>query len=171
MSKIADKNGLTNKYRSIDIGKRVVRRGRPRKHFSSSRRTKSSIDYSMTSSESKIAAIIIAVIAGIVLCCFLPIFIPIIVGALLMGVGDSLLKKIWQLPSGKWSAPASVGWMLLTGLGMIVTFILGLLILVGEMQFYAIIIAAVIYLILSALVLFRRYKKIQIKRQNGNEEI
>lgn len=33
MSKIADKHGLTNKYRPVGMGKRVVKRGRPRKHL------------------------------------------------------------------------------------------------------------------------------------------
>ena len=33
MARIADKHGLTNKYRPIGMGKRVVRRGRPRKYL------------------------------------------------------------------------------------------------------------------------------------------
>lgn len=33
MSKIADKHGLTNQYREVGIGKRVVKRGHPRKYL------------------------------------------------------------------------------------------------------------------------------------------
>ena len=33
MARIADKHGLTNKYRPIGLGKRVVKRGRPRKYL------------------------------------------------------------------------------------------------------------------------------------------
>ena len=33
MARISDKHGLTNEYREIGLGKRVVRKGRPRKHL------------------------------------------------------------------------------------------------------------------------------------------
>ena len=41
MSRIADKHGITNKYREVGIGKRVVKRGRARTTiFGSSKRRK-----------------------------------------------------------------------------------------------------------------------------------
>jgi len=41
MARIADKHGLTNKYRPSGMGKRVVRRGRSRKYLFGSPRRKS----------------------------------------------------------------------------------------------------------------------------------
>jgi hypothetical protein len=42
MSRIADKHGLTNNYRPIGTGKRVVRKGRPRKYLFGAPKRKSS---------------------------------------------------------------------------------------------------------------------------------
>jgi hypothetical protein len=164
MSRIADKHGLTNKYREVGIGKRVVKRGRPRTTiFGSSKRRKANV-VPVSENESKIIAIVIASIFSIVMCCFLPVFIPIFVGILVMGGGDAFLKKLWDLPNGKWSMPASLGWMLLTGLEMMVSFIMSILLLIGEMPAYILIIDVIVYVVLSILILERRYKKVLKKK-------
>lgn len=162
MSRIADKHGLTNKYRQAGMGKRLVRRGRPRKYlFGPPKRSKRSTTYYVSETYSKIAAIVLACIAGTLLCWFAPIFIPIVLGAVLMGVGDMVLKKIWNLPSGKWSAPASWGWMFLTGLEMIVSFFMGIFILMDEAPMFVLVVDVVVYALLSVLILHRRHKKLQ----------
>lgn len=163
MARIADKHGLTNKYRQMGTGKRVVRRGRPRKYIFGAPTRKRSTTYYVSETDSKIAAISLACIAGVILCWFAPIFIPIVVGAVLLGVGDTVLKKVWDLPSGKWSAPASWGWMLLTSLEIMVSFIMVLLVLIGEIPLYVLIISVVVYVLLSLLILYRRNKKIKNK--------
>ena len=48
MAKIADKHGLTNKYRPIGLGKRVVKRGRPRKYLFGSPSRKRKVDKNST---------------------------------------------------------------------------------------------------------------------------
>lgn len=162
MSRIADKHGLTNKYRQVGMGKRVVRRGRPRKYLlGPPKHNKRSTTYNVSETESKIVAIILSCIAGMILCWFAPIFIPIVGGTVLIGVGDIVLKKIWNLPSGKWSAPASWGWMILTGLEMIISFFMGVFVLIDEAPIYVLVIDVIIYVFLSALILYKRHKKIK----------
>ena len=168
MSRIADKHGLTNKYRSTDIGKRVVKRGRPRTHLVSGRK-KAYTNYSVSPKESNAIAIVIAIIAGVILCCFVPFFIPIVLGATLIGFGDIILKKWWNLPTGKWSAPASIGWTIITAIEMIVSFFMSLLVTIGEMNWLPLFISVIVYVGLSALVLIRRYKRL-IRKRNKNIE-
>ena len=171
MSRIADKHGLTNKYRQVGMGKRIVRRGRPRKYlFGAPKQSKRNTNYYVSETDSKIVAIILACIAGIILCWFAPIFIPIFVGAVLIGVGDIVLKKIWNLPSGKWSAPASWGWMLLTGLEMIISFFMVIFVLIDEAPIYVLVIDVIIYVLLSALILYKRHKKIKNNQSVQDED-
>lgn len=66
MARIADKHGLTNKYRPIG-SKRVVKRGRPRKHLFStgyrkpSRKTTSTVTYPSNASTGK-AGLVVAIV-------------------------------------------------------------------------------------------------------------
>ena len=169
MSKIADKHGLTNKYRSIGTGKRFVKRGRPRTRLLGGHTTKSKVSNTMSATEAKIVAVTIASIAGIALCWFAPIFIPVFAGVILLGGGDVVLKKIWNLPKGKWSAPASIGWTIITSIEMIISFFMGIFILTGELPGYALMIDVIVYCLLSILILIGRYKRLMKKRKGQGD--
>ena len=168
MARIADKYGLTNKYRSTDIGKRVVKRGRPRTRLFGGRK-KAHTSYSVSPKESNVIAIVIAIIAGIVLCCFAPFFIPIVLGATLIGGGDIILKKWWDLPAEKRSAPASIGWTIITAIEMIVSFFMFLLVTIGEINWLPLLVSVIVYVGLSIWALIGSYKRL-IRKRNKNLE-
>ena len=90
-------------------------------------------------------------------------------GATLIGFGDIILKKWWDLPTGKWSAPASIGWTIITAIEMIVSFFMSLLVTIGEMNWLPLFISVIVYVGLSALVLIGRYKRL-IRKRNKNIE-
>lgn len=177
MARIADKHGLTNRYRQVGTGKRVVKRGRPRKHLlGSSPRRKSHKSFylskppsnndfiSKTINLDKQNTVIVFLFFVILLVFFsvISIFrciIPIVIGSALIFAGDKFLKKLWKLSDEKWKKPASLGWTFFTCLSMCVSFFIVILIQIEELHFVAIIITAIVYLSLSFLILFSKHQK------------
>ena len=179
MARIADKHGLTNAYRQVGTGKRVVKRGRPKKYLlgkSSKRKANYRSSYSsikniytineMDIDTNKQTTVIISIFFIILLIMFslIPIFrciIPIVMGAMLIFLGDKILKKFWKLSDDKWSKPASIGWTIFTCFTMIVMFFITLLVQIGEISSVALIVIICIYLLMSIVMLINKHKKLQ----------
>ena len=193
MARIADKHGLTNKYRPIGSGKRVVRRGRPRKYLfgppSRKRKTYKSSTYrssgykgtnnyanmDINTSGCTSAALIPFFVILLIMFSLIPIFrclIPIIVGAGLLFVVEEYCKKSWGLPTGRWSKPVSIGWTILTAFAMVVGFVLVLLVQVAEIPAIVIFIFAFVYAGLSVLILRKKYNKVKTQTtKDGNRSV
>ena len=104
-------------------------------------------------------------IIGIVVS-FMPVLrciVPIIVGTIIVGVGDIVLKRMWNLDDGKWSAPASWVWLFFTIFSMLTALVLVLLVEMDEIPSYCLIVTIVIYLLVSFLILFGKHQKIKNK--------
>ena len=178
MARIADKHGLTNKYRPIGTGKRAVKRGRPRQYLfgppSKSRKTHrknyKSINYDFADIDVSACipmALIVFFVVLIILFSIIPIFrciIPVVVGAALLSIVEDKCKKAWGLPSGKWSKPLSIGWTILTAFTMIIEFFLVLLAQIGELPLFVAFIIIPVYVGLSFLIL--RRKRNNVKNNN-----
>lgn len=182
MARIADKHGLTNRYRPSGSGKRLVRRGRSKKYLFGAPKRKytrkttytSKSNYAYASNNTDFDAqdagcfAVVGGIIGIIILAVVPIFrcmLPILIGGILIGIVDKKLKEKWGLPSGKWSMPCSWGWTFLTAAMMIVGFVLTLLVQIGELHFAVLIVATLVYAGLSILILKNKHNKIVKKRK------
>ena len=164
MARIADKHGLTNKYRPIGTGKRVVRKGRPRKYFggSRSRSSRSHTSYTATPQETLAGAIIALIIVGIVFLFILPFFTPLFIGIPLIYFVDEGLKKKWGLKRGKWSMPASTLWVVVSTIEMV--FCMGALAVCwvdGTASYVPLFVSLALYIALSILILCQKYNKVK----------
>ena len=168
MARIADKHGLTNKYRQVGTGKRVVRRGRPRKYLLGSpkrysRRKSSCSVVSEPRNKSIVdlvaAFIVLSIILG-VFCYFIPFFVPIVAFPVIIGVGDWFLKKKWNLPMGRWSRCASLGWVLLSSLEMVISFVCVIAMIVFEQPVIYLLVSIVLYILFSFIILRARFRKL-----------
>ena len=117
-----------------------------------------------------VALFMLGVVLGM-LCYFMPFMVAVVAFPIIIGLGDWLLKKVWDLPKGRWSPPASTGWLVLTCLEMIVSFFMGILVTIGEIKASALIISVVIYVLLSVLVLNGRHKKLLRKREIEQDDL
>lgn len=178
MARIADKHGLTNRYRPYG-SKRVVRRVRPRKYlFGAPSRKRKSYKSSSKKYSSKYAknnfdiginsndpvVFIPVFVVFLIMFVIIPLFrcfIPLMIGAILMCIVEGVCKKSWGLPTSRWGMPVSIGWTVLTVFAMFVGFFLALLVQIGEIPSIALIIMALVYAGLSILVLRRRYNKVK----------
>ena len=163
MARIADKKTgkLTKHYRNPSVFHASTRRHSYRRKKTYTRRKRTSFASSTTVNKS--SPIATCLIAGGLLCVliwFLPILAPIGVGCILLWGVDKVCKTKWNLPAGKWSMPASWGWTILTAFEIIVSFIIVLLIVIEETTIIALIIDLIVYVCLSFLILFHKYKKI-----------
>ena len=160
MARISDKHGLTNKYREKGH-KRLVKRGRPRTSlFGSS--VKKSKKVNVDDSPLLTLTVCFGLLA-VVFCVaayFIPFLIPVIVFPLVIGCGDKILKKVWNLPSGRGSKLASFGWFLLSSLEMAISFCCVIANVVFEESISYLIISLVVYIILSVILLWSKHKKI-----------
>ena len=169
MARIADKHGLTNKYRTSGMGKRVVRRGRSRKYLFGSPRRKS---YNLYVDE-RVAkyggvAIGIFVIFSIILFLLLNdetfsilsgvffVICPLIIFPVLFFFIDKKLKTHWKLPNHKGSMPASWGWFTLTMVEMGVCFFMNFFVVLGLLKGYIVLINVAIYILWSICILARK---------------
>lgn len=171
MARISDKHGLTNKYRPIGTGKRVVKRGRPRKHFGGSRSksSRSRASYTATPQETLAGAIIALILVGIVFLFILPFFTPLFIGIPLIYFVDEGLKKKWGLKRGKWSMPASTLWIVVSTIEMV--FCMGVLAVcwADDTASYApLFVSLAVYIGLSILILRGRY--IAVLKEQGIHE-
>lgn len=182
MSKIADKHGLTNKYRS---SKRNVKRGRPRKYLfgppSRKRKTNKKTSYkwieedyscvpeSVDTDTSGCAVPVFLVFLGIVAIMFLFMVVfrcllPIVIGTMLLVGIDDWCKNAWGLPKGRWSKPVSWLWTVFTILFMIAGFVLVLLVQTKVISFVFLIVTILLYGVISFMILQRKYKEINFER-------
>ncbi len=186
MARIADKYGLTNKYRQSGIGKRVVRRGRPRKHlFGSSRRKSHNVYVDERVARYTGVAIGIFAIISIILFLLLNaetfsilsgvlfIICPLIIFPLLFFFVDKRLKIYWKLPNyngsiptslnrnipnHSTSTPASWGWFTLTMIEMGVCFFMNFFVVLDLLKLYVVLINVAIYILWSIFILLRKNK-------------
>ncbi len=178
MARIANKKTgkLTKQYRDPSVFHASSRRRSYRRKGTSTRRKRTSY-VSYTTVNDPVANAIATVIVGggflALLMWLLPIFVPLFVGCILLWGVDKICKAKWNLPSGKWSMPASWGWTILTGVEMIVSFVIVLLIVIEEATMTALIVNLVIYIGLSAWILISKHNKIKKASvtQNGNADI
>ena len=178
MARIANKKTgkLTKQYRDPSVFHASSRRRSYRRKGTSTRRKRTSY-VSYTTVNDPVANAIATVIVGggflALLMWLLPIFVPLFVGCILLWGVDKICKAKWNLPSGKWSMPASWGWTILTGVEMIVSFVIVLLIVIEEGTMTALIVNLVIYIGLSAWILISKHNKIKKASvtQNGNADI
>ncbi len=171
MGRIADKHGLTNKYRSIGTGKRVVRQGRPRKYLfgAPSRKRKTNRTSNVNIGETTPDAMIVGYIIVAMILLIIPVLrccVPLAVGACLFYVVEVIFKESWGLPTGKMSAPVSAGWTALTAFAMMLSFIFILLVQSGELSPAVLFITAIAYGIVSFLILKRKYDNIKSSINN-----
>ena len=169
MAKISDKHGLTNKYRPLGTGKRVVKRGRSRKRFCGSRSTFSRprVPQVETQRRAIVCAVIASILAGIAFIFILPLFTPLFIGIPLVYVIDEGLKKKMGLKRGKGSLPTSILWIVISTFEML--FCMGALAvrLADDTVSYApLFISLAVYISLSILILKRRYVAI-LKKQGA----
>ena len=166
MARIANKKTgkLTKQYRDPCVFHASSRRRSYRRKGTSTRRKRASY-VSYTTVNDPVANAIATIIVGggflALLMWLLPIFVPIFVGFILLWGVDKICKAKWNLPSGKWSMPASWGWTILTGVEMIVSFVIVLLIVIEEATMTALIVNLVIYIGLSAWILISKHNKIK----------
>jgi len=178
MARIANKkNGkLTKKYRDPSVFHASTGRNSYRSKRTSTRRKRTSY-VSYTTVNDPVANAIATVIVGggflALLMWLLPIFVPIVVGCILLWGVDKFCKAKWNLPSGKWSMPASWGWTILTGFEMIISFFIVLFIVIEEATMTALIVNLVIYIGLSAWILISKHNRIKKASvtQNCNTDI
>ncbi len=174
MSRIADKHGLTNKYRPAGIGKRVVRRGRSRKYFFGRTRRKSNdlyIDENIAKNTILVIGVLFIILSILVMLLTSELFsvlkvafmlvYPFVLFPFLAIYGDKKMKIYWNLPNKRESMPASCGWFIATLLEIGVCFFLNLFVILDMLKWYAIIINFAIYILWSAWVLARKNKKIK----------
>ena len=158
MARIANKKTgkLTKQYRDPTVFHARTRRR-------SYRRKRTTYASNAAANAPAVNATVTFIVAGGFLCLLmwlLPIFIPLAVGLILLWGVDKICKTRWNLPSGKWSMPASWGWTILTGFEIIVSFFIVLLITIEEATITALIVDLIIYVGLSAWILIRKHKKI-----------
>ena len=174
MARIADKHGLTNRYRPYG-SKRVVKRGRPRKHLfgapSRRRNTYSRGGYNWQSSYDNCDVDVSGcMLAGMIaFCIFLLIFflvipslrflLPVIIGTALLFVVEGVCKKAWGLPTGAWSLPVSIGWIVITMIVMITETVLIVFNQINMVPLFVIVVIALAYTGVSYLILHYKYKK------------
>ena len=178
MARIANKKTgkLTKQYRDPSVFHASTRRRSYRRKGTSTRRKRTSYASYATVNDPVANAIATVIVGGgflALLMWLLPIFVPIIVGCILLWGVDKFCKAKWNLPSGKWSMPASWGWTILTGFEMIISFFIVLFIVIEEATMTALIVDLIIYIGLSAWILISKHnkiKKVSIS-QNCNTDI
>ncbi len=173
MARIANKKTgkLTKRYRDPTVFHASTRRHSYRGKRTYTRRKYTS--YASSTAVNKSSPIAAYIVAGGLLCVlmwFLPIFVPIGVGCILLWGVDKICKSTWNLPTGKWSMPASWGWTILTGFEIIVSFIIVLCIAIEETTIITLIVDLIVYVCLSFLILYRKYKKIMKANMHKTEE-
>ena len=161
MSRIADKHGLTNQYR--EVGKRVVKRGRPRKYLFGAPNKKSRNNNIVVDKKTE-AVILISTffIFLIAFFSFVPVFrcmLPIIIGILILLVVNSIMKWPTINHNGKIKTSYPLGWTFFTIAEMIINFIMVLLIQVWKMPVMVLIINVIAYIIISIWLLYNERKK------------
>jgi hypothetical protein len=183
MARIADKHGLTNKYRPVGSGKRVVKRGRPRKYLfgppskkrksykctgyrRSTTRYNPNTNVDVNTKELAFIGSIVVLIIFLIIFSAIRIFrclIPLIIGGTLLFVVNNACRKAWGLPHSKNGTPVSWGWTILTAFAMIVGFILVLIIQVANTSASSLFVFIALYFMFSILILKRKRKKIEAK--------
>ena len=176
MARIADKHGLTNRYRPAGQ-KRVVKRGRPRKYLFGPPKRKTykkqttkktvaaqpiNMDY-QNSRAYKIYERVLPLIVGTLLCSFIPIFrmfLPVVIGVFLLRTVEAVCKKAWNFPQEKSWRPLSWGWLALTSIEIVVCFFMIILYQADDLELNTILINTGIYIILSVLILASTRKKL-----------
>lgn len=169
MARIANKKTgkLTKQYRDPSVFHASSRRRSYRRKGTSTRRKRTSYATYTTVNDPVANAIASVIVGGgflALLMWLLPMFVPIVVGCILLWGVDKICKSKWNLPSGKWSMPASWGWTILTGIEMIVSFFIVLFIVIEEATITALVINLIIYVGLSAWILISKHNKIMNAR-------
>ncbi len=165
MARIANKKTgkLTKQYRDPSVFHASSRRRSYRRKGTSTRRKRTSYATHTTVNDPGANAIASVIVGGgflALLMWLLPIFVSIVVGCILLWGVDKICKSKWNLPSGKWSMPASWGWTILTGIEMIVSFFIVLFIVIEEATITALVINLIVYVGLSAWILISKHNKI-----------
>lgn len=85
---------------------------------------------------------------------------------IIIGYVDELLKKLWNLPNGKWSKPASILSAIITAIEFCIGLILYILAFESK-NFTPYIINVIVYIIVIVLVYWNRYCRLVRQRRTG----
>ena len=178
MARIADKHGLTNKYRSSGT-KRVVKRGRPRKYLFGSPKRSSPTRYTSRSLSKEIenfeapsgempAAVYIAIflplfvfvlLLSLIFPILIPMLAPLVIGGLLIGIVEKTLRRKWNIKK-----TVSSPWVLLSVFEMTFASFASLVLWLDKSaSWMPLLISVLIYIVFSVFILWMRYRKYKRK--------
>ena len=125
-----------------------------------------------------LGAILVLVIAGCIFLRKIPCLIPLVLLFPLMYFVDRILRKLWDIPEQyEYNAfrgqvqssdvPASVGWLILTGVEAVIAFFILLIYMFDAAELSTLWGSLGIYIVLSFIILRRKYNKIQKWKMAG----
>ena len=129
-----------------------------------------------------LGAILVLVIAGCIFLRKIPCLIPLVLLFPLMYFVDRILRKLWDIPEQyEYNAfrgqvqssdvPASVGWLILTGVEAVIAFFILLIYMFDAAELSTLWGSLGIYIVLSFIILRRKYNKIQKWKMAGMESV
>lgn len=115
---------------------------------------------------------------GIIVCIivyWIPCLLTLLIGGFLVIYGDKILRRLWRINDEYVYSPqmkrivkketvVAPGWMILTGTEIVVSFFILLLYMFDVAELVAFFVSFAIYIVLSFIVLFRRYSKLNKNR-------
>lgn len=129
-----------------------------------------------------LGAILVLVIAGCIALRKIPCLIPVVLLFPLMFFVDRILRKLWDIPEQyeynafrgqvqSSASPVSVGWLILTGVEAVIAFFILLIYMFDGADLSTLWGSLIIYIVLSFIILRRKYNKIQKWKMAGMESV